>query len=62
MLPHTLKEVLHAMYKSLYLLHSVQSYAFAGAQALTELSIVDSLTAKCAFGHIARAAEIFDFT
>jgi hypothetical protein len=50
------------MHKSLNLLHSVQSYAFAGAQALTELSIVDSLTAKCAFRHIARAAEIFDFT
>jgi hypothetical protein len=50
------------MYKSLYFLYSVQSYTFAGAQALTEFSIVDSLTAKCAFGHFARAAEIFDFT
>jgi hypothetical protein len=50
------------MYKSLNLLHRVQCYTFAGAQALTEFSIVNSLTAKRAFGHIARAAEIFDFT
>jgi hypothetical protein len=50
------------MNESLNLLHGVQCYAFASAQALAQLSIIDSLTAKCAFGHIAGAAKIFNVT
>jgi hypothetical protein len=45
------------MYKSLYLLHSVECYAFAGAQSLAQLAIVDSLTAKCGFCYVIGAAE-----